>query len=87
VLRRVVVDDLRLEIREDTADRFIAYVHVNQRDAVWHIGTPPAAMLPERIDHENLVAGREIRVDDVRSDKAGPAGNDDPDCAALLASD
>ena len=72
-----MADDSGLEVGEDPADRFVANVHVHERNASGHVGAPAAAVLPERIDHEHVVACRDVRVDDVRPDKAGAAGNND----------
>ena len=85
VLGGVMVHDVGLEIGEDAADRLVADVHVHQRYAVGDVGPPPAAVLPERIHDEQVVPGGEVRVDDVRADEAGSAGNDDSQNASLLA--
>ena len=78
MLRGMMVDDVRLEIGEDAPDRLVADIHVHERDAVADIRAPPAAVLPERIDDEQLVAGGHVGIGDVRPDEAGPAGNDNP---------
>src|SRR5579862_6220018 len=84
VLRGVMVHDLGLEVGKNSANRFVPDVHMNQRNAVAHVRAPAAAVLPEGIDHEHVVTGRGICLDDVRSDEAGAAGDDNSQIAAFL---
>ncbi len=79
MLGGVVVHDVGLELGKDPGEAFVAHVHVHQRDAAGYVDAPAAAVLPERVDDQNLVPRREVGVRDVRSDESGAAGNDDAD--------
>jgi len=76
MLRGVMADDLGLELGKNAAHVLVADIHVYERCAFRNVGTAAAAVLPERIEHENLVTGRQIRIHDVRSNEAGSAGDD-----------
>ena len=86
MLGGVVAHDVGLELREDASEAFVAHVHVHQRDAAGYVDAPAAAVLPERVDDQNLVPRREVGVGDVRSDESGAAGDDDADDASSCSS-
>ena len=67
--------DFRLEFLKYARYVFVADVHVDEACALRDVCTRTAAVLPQRIDHQNLVPRGEVRIDDVRPNEAGPAGN------------
>ena len=76
VLRGVMADDLRFELGENPADVFVANVHMDERGAIGDVRAPAAAVFPQRIEHEHVVAFRQVTVDNVGADEPGSAGNE-----------
>ena len=73
-LRRVVVDDLRLE-RGDRALHLVLVADVDPVDL--RLGAQVfLAAGAEVVEHCHLVAGRDIGVDDVRADETGAASDE-----------
>jgi hypothetical protein len=50
---------------------------VNERNVLRHVVAPSAAVFPKRIYHDHLMTGGKIGIDDMGSDKAGSAGDQD----------
>jgi hypothetical protein len=50
---------------------------MHERRARVKIFSPPAAVRPQIVDDDDLVTGSDERVDEVRADEAGSAGNHD----------
>ena len=77
MLSRLVIDDLGFEAPEDRFDARVADVHFDEFRRRWNFLAPAAAVGPQAIEHQHIVPISDECIDQMRSDEARSAGNDD----------
>src|SRR5438552_366300 len=82
----MMANEVGFELLKDTRQALVADVHVHEERPLRHVLAASAAVFPKRVKHQHVVAGRQVRVGDVRADESGPAGDHDAHASSFNSS-